>query len=87
MNRENLDIFGANKAVPIAAGLELTFAMIEGILNAQTMEQIVAAMQQCTEDALRAHPDVVPAHLRQALREYQDAFYCEGAGDNPIARQ
>jgi hypothetical protein len=80
MNRENLDIFGTNKSVPIAAGLEPTFAMIEGILNAQTMEQIVAAMQQRMEDALRAQPDVTPPQLRDMLREYRDAFYREGAG-------
>jgi hypothetical protein len=85
MNRENLDIFGTNKSVPIAAGLEPTFAMIEGILNAQTMEQIVAAMQQRMEDALRAQPDVTPPELRDMLREYRDAFYREGAGDNPVA--
>ncbi len=85
MNRENLDIFGTNKSVPIVAGLEPTFAMIEGILNAQTMEQIVRAMQQRMEDALRAQPNVAPAHVRQALREYSDAFYREGAGDNPVA--
>ncbi len=85
INRENLDIFGTNKAVPVAAGLEPTFAMIEGILQAQTMEHIVRAMQQRMEDALRAHPGVMPAHLQQALREYRDAFYREGAGDNPTA--
>jgi peptidoglycan hydrolase-like protein with peptidoglycan-binding domain len=85
MNRENLDIFGTNKSVPIAAGLEPTFAMIEGILNAQTMEQIVAAMQQRMEDALRAQPNVTQPQLRDALREYRDAFYREGAGDNPVA--
>lgn len=85
MNRENLDIFGTNKAVPIAAGLEPTFAMIEGILHAQTMEQIVNAMQQRMEDALRAQPNVTSPQLRAALREYRDAFYREGAGDNPTA--
>lgn len=85
INRENLDIFGTNKAVPIAAGLEPTFAMIEGILQAQTMEQIVRVMQQRMEDALRAHPDVMPAHFQHVLREYRDAFYREGAGDNPTA--
>ncbi|MGB9750789.1 eCIS core domain-containing protein [Roseiflexus castenholzii] len=85
MNRENLDIFGTNKAVPIAAGLEPTFAMIEGILNAQTMEQIVRAMQQRMEDALRAYPNLTSPQLRAALREYSDAFYREGAADNPTA--
>ena len=85
MNRKNLDIFGTNLAVPIAGRLRPTFAMIEGIMAGQTMEQIVRSMQQNLEEALKADPSATPAVLKTALKTFKNSFFREGAADNQKA--
>jgi peptidoglycan hydrolase-like protein with peptidoglycan-binding domain len=90
MDRHNLDLFGTNQEVPIAAGLSPIFANLEGILNGETMEQIVAHMQAASIAALRKvlvdHGIVDEKRQATALREFQSTMFVrEGAGDNPVA--
>lgn len=90
MDRHNLDIFGTTQTIPIAGGMAPVFAQLEGILAADTMEQIVERMQTSTLDAfkkmLAAHPDVAEDVKARALKEYSgQMFMREGAGDNQVA--
>ena len=89
MDRHNLDLFGTNQEIPIAAGLSPVWANLEGILAADTMEAIVARMQASTLAALRKKVDaskMTEAKKKAVMREYEgQMFLREGAGDNPVA--
>jgi peptidoglycan hydrolase-like protein with peptidoglycan-binding domain len=90
MDRHNLDVFGTNQPIPIAAGLAPIWQNIEGILAAETMEQIVDRMGKSTLEVFRKHvaeAKVSEAVKKAALKEYEQGplFMREGAGDNPVA--
>jgi len=89
MDTHNLDLFGTNQEVPIAAGLAPVFANLEGILNADTMEQIVRNMQAATLAAMRAAIDKAGLGERRKasiMAGYSKVMYeRDGAGDNQVA--
>jgi len=89
MDRHNLDLFGTTQEVPIAAGLAPVFENLEGILNGETMEAIVARMQTATIAALRKVMEdrgISERRQKQILAEYKgQMFLREGAGDNQVA--
>ena len=91
MDRHNLDIFGTVRTIPIAAGLTPVFSNLEGILAAETMEQIVDRMQRSSIDAYRKRLDElnIPDERKVAgLKKYSgEMFTREGAGDNQVAPQ
>jgi len=89
MDRHNLDLFGTNEEVPIAAGLSTVFANLEGILNGETMEQIVLNMQSGMLAALRQYlkdKGWDEKRTDKALSQFtHNLFEREGAGDNQVA--
>jgi len=89
MDTHNLDLFGTNQEVPIAAGLAPIFANLDGILNAATMEQIVRNMQTATLAALRAALDKAGYNEQRkaaVMAHYPSVMYeRDGAGDNQVA--
>ena len=89
MDRHNLDIFGTTQSIPIAAGLTPVFSNLEGILAAETMEQIVERMQKSSLEAFRKKLEASSlgeAMKAAAIKEYSgQMFMREGAGDNPVA--
>jgi hypothetical protein len=89
MDRHNLDIFGTVRTIPIAAGLAPVFSNLEGILAAETMEQIVERMQRSSLDALNKRIDELGLSDKRreaVLKEYSGQMFTrEGAGDNPVA--
>jgi len=80
MNRRNLDLFGTTQAVPSIVGIHTSLALIEGILKAETMEQISRSMSERSAEVLRAAGVAEPS-----IRRARDAYFREGAGDNPVA--
>ncbi len=86
MDRSNLDVFGTTKSVPTVAGMGSALTLIDGILQAQTMEQMVASLQQNLERALAEQPKMTPSRLKSELREYRSSYFREGAGDNPAKK-
>jgi peptidoglycan hydrolase-like protein with peptidoglycan-binding domain len=88
MDRHSLDLFGTTQEIPIAGGLEPVFANLEGILNAETMEQITLEMQRSTLEALRKYAEskgVTGAAADRALQPFAgQMFMREGAGDNQV---
>jgi hypothetical protein len=89
MDRHNLDIFGTVRTIPIAAGLAPVFSNLEGILAAETMEQIVERMQRSSLEALQKKVDELGLSDKRkeaVFKEYGgQMFMREGAGDNPVA--
>lgn len=89
MDRHNLDIFGTTQSIPIAAGLTPVFSNLEGILAAETMEQIVDRMQRSSLDAFRLkveESDLSDKQKAAAIKTYSgQMFMREGAGDNQVA--
>ena len=89
MDRHNLDLFGTTQSVPIAAGLAPIFANLEGVLAAETMEQIVVRMRRSMLDAFRrelAKAGRDEAGISEAVKSYEgEVFIREGAGDNQVA--
>lgn len=82
MGRQNVDVFGSRHSVPIRTSPTAALSLLEGILAAQTMEQIVATMNRRTEEELLAS-----GADRQSIRDARDLYFREGAGDNPVAPQ
>ena len=80
--RQNVDVFGSRHSVPIRTSPTAALSLLEGILAAQTMEQIVATMNRRTEEEL-----VASGADRQSIRDARDLYFREGAGDNPVAPQ
>ena len=89
MDRHNLDIFGTTQSIPIAAGLTPVLSNLEGILAAETMEQIVERMQRSSFEAFRRkveESDLSDKVKKEALKAYPgDWFMREGAADNQVA--
>jgi hypothetical protein len=89
MDRHNLDLFGTTRSIPIAAGLAPVFSNLEGILAAETMEQIVERMRTSSFEAFRKKieaSDLSADRKEGALKTYGGQWFNrEGAGDNPVA--
>ena len=89
MDRHNLDLFGTNQEVPIAAGLASVFANLEGILSGDTMEGIVRRMQRDSMDTLKkwalAKGYSEASFEAGAKGLAKGMFEREGAGDNQVA--
>ena len=80
VDRRNLDLFGTRRSVPTAAGLDTTFAVLDGVMNAQTMEQIVRTMGRISAEVAAAN-----GFSPREAAEMRDAYWREGAADNPVA--
>jgi len=89
MDRHNLDLFGTTQSIPIAAGLTPVFSNLEGILAAETMEQIVERMRTSSFEVFRKKieaSDLSADRKEGALKTYGGQWFNrEGAGDNPVA--
>jgi hypothetical protein len=77
-DRRNLDLFGTRMPVPTAAGLATTFAVLDGVMNAQSMEEIVTTMGRMSEAAALAN-----GYSRRQAAQMREAYWREGAGNNP----
>jgi hypothetical protein len=80
MDRKSLDIFGTSKVVPTSAGIHTSLVFIEEIMNAKTMEQILMAMSRKSAEVLRSRKAGAAE-----IRAYSNAYFREGAADNPEA--
>jgi peptidoglycan hydrolase-like protein with peptidoglycan-binding domain len=89
MDRHNLDVFGTSQQIPMSAGLAAVFANIDGVLKAETMEQILENMQRSSLEAFRknaADKGLTARETEQDIKEFSRQMYIrEGAGDNPVA--
>jgi hypothetical protein len=89
MDRHNLDLFGTTQSIPISAGMTPVFSNLEGILAAETMEQIVARMQKSSFEAFRKKVmagEGTDKQKEQGLKSFPGEWFLrEGAGDNPVA--
>ncbi|MEI7744714.1 MAG: hypothetical protein WCK58_13315, partial [Chloroflexota bacterium] len=89
MDTHNLDLFGTNQSVPVAAGIAPILANLEGILGARTMEQIVVSMQTATVTAMREamiKKGLSGTELEAIMAKYAKTMYeRDGAGDNQVA--
>jgi hypothetical protein len=79
MTSQNTDIFGTNNSIPIAGGIAPITGLLEGILHAETMEQIVVRIQRSSDENIRR---VLGADADSALRDNHNAYFVDGAGDN-----
>ena len=63
MDRSSLDLMGTRDPMPLIAEMPETLAMLDGILQAQTMEQITRAMTRAGIETINAIPDseITPA--------------------------
>jgi peptidoglycan hydrolase-like protein with peptidoglycan-binding domain len=87
MDRSSLDLVGTREAMPLIAEVPETLAMLDGILQAQTMEQITRAMTRAGEATINAIPDneITPQERQALLQPMPNMLVHEGAGDNPVA--
>jgi len=84
MDRSKLDLLGTRAPILKIAGVPSTIAMIEGVLNADTIESITDAMNRAGNEAVEAAN--VPEATKRELRKHTGRVVVhEGAGDNPIA--
>jgi peptidoglycan hydrolase-like protein with peptidoglycan-binding domain len=87
MDRSSLDLMGTRDPMPLIAEMPETLAMLDGILRADTMEQITRAMTRAGIETIMAIPDseISAADRRALLAPMQTILIHEGAGDNPVA--
>lgn len=89
MDRHNLDLFGTQAPVPLVAEMAANLAMLDGIVSAQTMEEITRSMGAAGEQVIRAIPETEISARDRALllASYggRGMYFREGAGDNPGA--
>ena len=85
IDRSNLDLLGTAHEMPKAASVASTTALLDGILAAQTIEQIAAAMEARGSEAI----DEKPTYTKDDKAEYKaymkGLIVHEGVGDNPVA--
>lgn len=87
MDRSSLDLMGTRDPMPLIAEMPETLAMLDGILAAQTMEEITRSMTRAGIATINAIPDsqITPAERRELLAPMPGILIHEGAGDNPVA--
>ena len=78
MTRQNLDVLGTTKSIPIAVSITPLTALIEGLMTAQTMEQVVREMQNRLDKVM-----VAGNATAKQIKQAGNSFFREGAGDNP----
>ena len=79
MNRSNLDVFGTRKPPSGAGFINAQLAFLDGILNADTVEEIRAAMN-------RSHNTGARRLGRRTERRHRDPYFAEGHSDNQVAQ-
>lgn len=79
MDRQNLDVFGTTNLVPSSAGALTSLTFLDGILQGQSMEQIVASMSKDVEKTLKQGSGASQAEVNRR----SNPFFREGAADNP----
>jgi peptidoglycan hydrolase-like protein with peptidoglycan-binding domain len=85
MDRTNLDLIGTRRPAPLITEMASSLAMLDGILAAQTIEQITDSMDKAGEDVANALTDVTPPERKALIEMTKRLNVHEGAGDNPIA--
>jgi peptidoglycan hydrolase-like protein with peptidoglycan-binding domain len=87
IDRSNLDLLGTRHENPNKASVPETLALLDGILAAQTIEQISAAMEKAGIDAIMSisDPKFIKEKRAELLDFMKDLVVHEGAGDNPVA--
>jgi len=87
MDRSNLDLLGTRSPALLMNEMASSLAMLDGILAAQTIEGVTAAMDAAGEAAVKAIPDseITPAERAKLLKMSKRVNVHEGAGDNPVA--
>ena len=92
MTRHNLDVFGTTMRTPILAGIVSITSFIEGILNAQTMEEIARTINRNTltetrREVLVRDPGLTQAVLDGQMSPYESGpmIFVDGAADNQTA--
>ena len=87
IDRANLDLMGTRTPAPLDTEMASSLAMIDGILSAQTIEQITEAMDAAGAVAARAvdRKGVTEADRQEMVQYTKGLNVHEGAGDNPIA--
>lgn len=85
MDRSNLDLMGTRTPAPLDTEMASSLAMIDGILAAQTIEQVTSAMDSAGGRAAMAVQGISDAERRELAKYTRNLNVHEGAGDNPIA--
>jgi peptidoglycan hydrolase-like protein with peptidoglycan-binding domain len=85
IDRSNLDLLGTSHEMPKAASVAGTTALLDGILAAQTIEQIAAAMEARGTEAIDEKPGYTKEDKEEYKRYMKGLIVHEGAGDNPVA--
>lgn len=85
IDRTNLDLVGTRKPALLITEMASSLAMLAGILDAKTIEQISDSMDKAGEDVANAVTDMTPAERRKLVDMTKRVNVHEGAGDNPIA--
>jgi peptidoglycan hydrolase-like protein with peptidoglycan-binding domain len=95
VNRSSLDVFATTRSIPILSGTGPSFAMLDGVLQAQTMEEIVRMMERYSRDVVSQRlaelTNLTEARRRRIATEADadliGGFVAEGGGGNlPAAR-
>lgn len=85
IDRTNLDLVGTRRPAPLITEMTSSTAMLDGIIAARSIEQIVEAMDKADEQAVNAMTDLTPADRKDLIDAVKQLHVHEGAGDNPIA--
>ncbi|HUG29976.1 MAG TPA: hypothetical protein VMQ65_05655 [Candidatus Limnocylindria bacterium] len=85
MDRANLDLLGTRAPALLINEMASSLAMLDGVLAAQTIEQVTDAMDRAGEQVIKSLTDITEAERRELLKLSERVNVHEGAGDNPIA--
>jgi hypothetical protein len=87
MNRDNLDLLGTQRPMPLISEMPATLAMLDGVLAADTMEAIVRSMSRASTAVIDQIPESELSGSERAMLRDAAAtgVIHEGAGDNPVA--
>ncbi len=85
VDRANLDLMGTRLPAPLVTEMASSLAMLDGIIGANTIEQIAAAMDRAGEDLAKAMTDISETDRQGLIKMTRNLNVHEGAGDNPIA--
>jgi peptidoglycan hydrolase-like protein with peptidoglycan-binding domain len=85
VDRTNLDLMGTRLPAPLITEMQSSLAMLDGILAAETIEQITTEMHRAGDALVAALQNVTAAEIADLKRMTTNLHVHEGAGDNPIA--